>query len=165
MAPRSDGIAKLALDIVDELLGAPPVTVAGQVRRKEHLDYIVSKLRAHLGAEQPAVDVDALAEHLARELFGGAEQCLDTIVPVLRAHLAPAPGVVAPTHAKMLDHVTEPAEPFRLDADSVRFRGITRWLGTLEAEQQAIGEIALRALAARNVLRQAQEKPDAQRSA
>ena len=65
--PRSDGIAKLALDIVDELLGAPPVTVAGQVRRKEHLDYIVSKLRAHL-APAPGVveagDVDALVHEI-----------------------------------------------------------------------------------------------------
>lgn len=136
--------------------------------------------RARL-AQQTAVDVDALAE-LSRQYegmsrswhkvakHGGEWENCDALCEghrnaIARAHLAPAPGVDAPSHAKMLDHVTEPAEPFRLDADSVRFRGITRWLGTLEAEQQAIGEIALRALAARNVLRQAQEKPDAQRSA
>ena len=133
----------------------------------------------------PAVDVDAPAE-LSRQYegmsrswhkvakHGGEWENCDALCEghrnaIARAHLAPAPGVDAPSHAKMLDHVTEPAEPFRLDADSFRVRGITRWLGTLAAEQQAIGEIigevALRALAARNVLRQAQEKPDAQRPA
>ena len=60
LAPRSDGVEALAIDIVDELLGASPVTVGGQMRRKEHLDYIVSKLRAHL-APAPGV-VEALRE-------------------------------------------------------------------------------------------------------
>ena len=144
LAPRSDGVEKLALDIVAELLGASPVTVGGQVRRKEHLDYIASKFRAHLRAQQPAwldlkdeadegqlhkdaglhhsarkcvcgkwhlqedaapqlaVDVDALALVVANKIFGPTEQ--DSwrhiqLAEMIRAHLAPAPGVVEAAQA------------------------------------------------------------------
>ncbi|KKN20451.1 hypothetical protein LCGC14_0935320 [marine sediment metagenome] len=96
LAPRSDGRDGKAAQLVAMLVGE---------KNAETRATYAEDLLAHLDAQQPAVDVDALAGDILYALFRQGympeikdfttrEAAKHFIGKEIRAHLAPAPGVV-----------------------------------------------------------------------
>jgi hypothetical protein len=115
-------VFKLAVDIVDALYGVPhhPPELSPEAlgQRKDKLDLVADKIDKSFDAQQPVVDVDALATALEKRLCDytcseytcssrktplyldpttkDAASCAGEreLISKARAHLAPAPSVV-----------------------------------------------------------------------